>query len=364
MAYEFSKVDILIFDYHPAIGALESFEQIHSEFRFLVDPLEYATRYKSSEPIQKQHFKIHPMKWRMLAHNHFWKHYQTVGESSAAPDFWKLQMPFVCHPLQSKIELDTNNPNFKGRVRTFAYLSGIGWSTNLEIRLLGMIKPSQLRDFVHKLFLAPVFTVDGVAKTLKDTFVNFADHMMQDIYMPQLVAPPRIKRHFVISLSEFTGDISHYRSQGLGLKQMPASDRAMMHSILMGQTISVPEVIQLEKTNSFARTEYLGADFALTYFDHGTLVFLQRAALKGSKLWKKKKRHAIRCHAANIRNYSLMTLVQYRFYAETAKYAGKKDKIDLLRESIKKNLIDLPSKYDNPLSEAFHERYNPTKIRR
>lgn len=374
MPYEFQKVDILVFDYHPAIGALESADQIQNDVRFVVEPIDYIARHKSGEELQKKHFKIGPMKWRMLSHNHFWKHYQTAGESSVTPDFWSLQIPFVCRPLESKIEVDTTNPNFEGRARAFTFLSGIGWSTNLEIRLFGTIKPKQLRDFVGKLLVgAPIFALSGEAKTLKDIFVDFSDRVMADIYVPELVAPPRIKRHLIISLSEFTGDISYYRSKGLGADQMPASDRAMMHSILQGKEISMQDVIKLEREKEekrrFVQVEFLGADFALTYFEHGTLIFLQRAALRNSALWekkrkrkaKKRKRNTMKCHAANVRSYSLMTLAMRRFYADTAKHAGRQNKVDLLRQSIEKNLIDLPSKYDNPLSTAFREKYNSTK---
>ena len=133
-----------------------------------------------------------------------------------------------------------------------------------------------------------------------------------------------------------------------------------MHSILRGRDVTVPEVIRLEREKKFLQVDFIGPDFALTYFDHGTLVFLQRASLKGTEL-SQRKRRAVTCHAANIRNYSLMTLALHRFYADTAKYSGKKDKIDLLRDSIAKSLAELPYQYTNPFCKAFHANYGPTR---
>ena len=309
-----------------------------------------------------------PLRWRTMTYHHFWKYYQLIHQLGAA-DFWKLQMPFIGHPTHTDITLVTGSADFTGVVRPLLFLSAMGWSTNLNIRLRGHMRPSHLQDFVsllpHK--SASFFEVNGTRKTLPEVFEFFAARVRQDVYQPNLVDTLKLKRYLVMTLSQFSGEIGFYRSPSAGVKQIqiPAADRALLHSILTGTTLDVPELIRREQQKKFLLTRFAdpldstNPDFALTYFDHGSLIFMQRTALTENYTQWKGRRAAMRCHASNIRNYLLMTLTLYSFYRDTKKEAAVSDKVAALRHSIHTTLLELPRSYTNPFCLSFHGNYGP-----
>jgi hypothetical protein len=365
MAYEFQTVDISIFDFHVVIEALLNNNAIQPQFRFLTTATDYNLQYQSGQAVQTANLKIQPLSWRMLEHHHFWKYYKFCQSDGGRPDFWKLQMPFVCVQNQSQnlINLHTDSSNFAGTVRAFVFLSGMGWSTNLEIRLRGQIKPEELTNFVQRLprTSASLFEINGNRKNLPDTFEYFSNLLKKEVYQPNIAEHLTIPRHHVINLTQFTGDIAHFRKGRADDKTMPAADRALMHSILLGEEIGIPRLAIIEKEKKFLLTEFIEnePDFALSYFDRGTLLFMQKTALTSNYAKWKARRKSMRCHSFNIRNCLLMMLTLQQFYRFIEKSALTNAKIKLLRDDIGTTIRELPHWYNNRFCQSFYYNHGP-----
>src|SRR6185437_4708687 len=83
-------------------------------------------------------------------------------------------------------------------------------------------------------------------------------------------------RHMVVSLSQFDGPIQSYRpSEYSDDQRMPDADRALMHSILLGEKITIPDLAKRESGKKFMLTQFGRANFAISYFDIGTFLFMQ-----------------------------------------------------------------------------------------
>jgi hypothetical protein len=369
MAYEFQAVDISVFDYHEMLAPLTAPGLTKPGFDFLVDETLYESTYKAGQTIHSTHFDAQPLKWRTLNFHHFWKYYQTIWYPGGQPEFWKLQMPLVCKPTQARIEVVTGSADFNGKVVPTVFLSPNGWSTNLDIMLRGKMTPGQLRDFVGSLpdQKAPLFRASGQSAngqnlnnepmSLPQVFRFLSEQIKRDVYAPNLVAPVRVKRYLIVTLSEFSGEeIRHYLSPRTDLKQMPEASRQVMHAILGGKPVSLAQLLAMESKQpghqSFLLTRFNGPDFAITYFDYGTLVFMQQTSVSG---FHPPRRKAMQCHSSNLRNYLVMTHALSWFYRDTAKETDPK--IVALRKYIKADLEQMPNKLTSPLALTFHANY-------
>jgi hypothetical protein len=372
MAYEFQAVDISVFDYHEMLAPLTGPGLTRPAFNFLTDPAQYDAFYKAGQAIQSAHFDARPLPWRTLSFHHFWKHYQTIWYPGGQPEFWKLQMPVICKPRGAEFEVVTGLPGVTGRVRPTVFLFPHGWSNNLDISLRGRMTADELRDFVGRLLRqkAAVFTVDGVAAdgapmqkqpmTLPQVFSLLSAQLGKDVYVPNLVSTLRLKHYAVITLAEFDGEqIRYYLSQRPGTSQMPEAGRRVMHAILGGEPVSVAQLLGMERRQAghrrFLLTRFNEADFAITYFDYGTLVFWQETSVAGFQPPQKKE---MRCRSSNLRNYLIMTHALLWFYKDTA--AEKDPKVVALRGHVATDLQQMPSKFINPFSITFHDAYVPS----
>jgi hypothetical protein len=359
MSYEFQAVDLSVFDFHLMRDPLLNASAIQPQFNFLTGENGYNEQYQQGAAILTANLSVRPLNWRMLTYHHFWKYYQTIWPKDETYNFWKLQMPFICKLTNTQIKLVTGSPDFDGTVRSTVYLSAMGWSTNLDIHLRGKMKPAQLQAFVHQLPSkgASVFEVDGQRMPLPDVFKFIAQMVRQNIYGTKAIDSLGIMRHLIITLSQFTGGIAYYGAGPSGAKQMTAADRAMIHSIWRGATVSVPQVIKMENEKKFLLTKYYtGPDFALTDFDYGTLLFMQQTA--GQEFGGgQSPRGKMRCHSSNIRNYLIMSLDLLSFYRGTKQNEAGNPVIKALREHIKSTLSDIPHRYRNPFCQAFHTKH-------
>src|SRR5205823_4773804 len=150
----------------------------------------------------------------------------------------------------------------------------------------------------------------------------------------------KVPRHMVTSISRFKGPTRNYASEAQ--PAMPASDRACMHSCLLGRQVLTETVPAVEQAKKYLLTLFEEEGFALTYFEEGSLVFLP------SKAIDPRKREAMGCLASNLRHCTMMLLALSGLYQESAKYAGKADTIGKLRDAVGSQLQDLPGRYTNP----------------
>jgi hypothetical protein len=190
------------------------------------------------------------------------------------------------------------------------------------------------------------------------TFRRYIDRY-KDVYKPNYLPVDKLKiaRHCVLSLTQVTGAVSHYDRDDKWLidgveDTMADGDRALMHSLLRGRSISVNELAEREQKKEYIITKfgYGSSEFALTDFRQGTLLFMQDSAKTSSR------RASLRCLASNIRRCSVMTLLLQHFYDDSARYAKENTVIANLRESIKTTLKELSSYYTNKYCRALYTK--------
>lgn len=363
MAYKFQAVDLSFFDFHMVLDPLLNPASINSDFGFLVDPVAYQKQYQSGLAMWNTDIKVSPLKWRTLTYHHFWKYYQTIWSDGGVYDFWKLQMPFIGKPMAAvPLTFDSGSPAVQGVARVTVFLTAMGWSTNVDLHLRGDMTPEWLSKLVGQIFKASGgnFKLDGTRQSLAGVFEHVGNLVRSAIYSAKIIDSLRIKRHTIITLSSFTGPITNYFATQSSRKQMPPADRALFHSILKGAPMDYSDVIKLENPRKFLLTQYSnGPDFAITYFDHGTLLFMQQSALFTGDV-DRLRRSKMRCHSSNIRNYLLTTLDLYSFCRDSKKSAELNPKVKSLREAALYTLHDIPNKYTNQFCESFHQNFGPT----
>jgi hypothetical protein len=299
-----------------------------------------------------------------MKYHFFWKHYQLIHQNGG-PDFWTLQMPFVGRPRSMPITVVTGSPDFSAVVRPSVHLSAMGWSTTLGVRLRGKMKPGDVQAFVRNLSLqsAAPFEVAGARLTLPALFDRFTKSVLKDVYQSSVVDALKLRRYLLMTPVRFSGDVAFYKVPNVP-KQMAGSDRATLHSMLKGASIQTLDVVQLETEKKFLVTHFVdptGAsnpDFAITYFDYGTLLFMQRTANGSDESRWKTRRSAMQCHAANIGHYLQTTLSLQAFYRD-AKSSATTPTGQTLMQSIRHTLEVLPARYTNQFTQSFHQSYGP-----
>ena len=364
MSYEFQIVDLFIFDFHVPVNALFNATNMRPGLEFLTDSTKYNAQYQSGTPIDTPTFRFRPLNWRTFTYHFFWKYYQLIHQN-AGPDFWRLQMPFIGHRQATSMKVVTGSSDFDGTVSASVFLSAIGWSTALRIRLRGQMKPSAIQQFVGRLSAksAPAFEVNGARRTLPEVFELFTTDVLKEVYQPGVIDTLKVRRYLVVTPVRFTGDVGFYRVPGA--RPIASADRAALHAMLKGAPVSVSDVVNLETGRKFLITRFVDAagasnpDFAITYFDYGTLLFMQRSAQGDDPERWKSRRGAMRCHAKNIGNYLLMTLSLNAFYRDMSQSDTSTPERKALCDSIRLTLATLPTRYTNQYTQSFHKSWGP-----
>jgi hypothetical protein len=344
---------MFIFDVHFTLKPLITAALLRENFRFLVDADLYSKQYVMA-PTETKNFTISPISPRERKREHFWKYY---GSSSliAFSDVWALQLPFVCRP-KNVVTLAMQPSNFTVSLYPVIYLFPLGWSTNIECCVEGEIDENELISFIGKIRSAGERPLKFNQKeySVSKFFEALAMQLKTDIFLNPSSAEDVAKtpRHMVISLSQFNGPIEQYRSRYTEDDRMPDADRALMHSILLGQKIAIPDLAGKESGKKFMLTQFAGASFAISYFDIGTLLFMQEQAEP-----EKNRRESIRCMATNIRNFSMSSFALLAFYEELADIENPDSKITALQQIMKRRLSELPKRYNNALCRAWYQNY-------
>ncbi len=357
MAYVFQNVHIFAFDVHATTRHLLQPKLLRPEFAFLSNAVAYRKRHKAGAPIKTAHFLVQPLPRRERIWNHFWKAYGRIWHGKSADD-WKLQMPFVCRPLDTKAEVDTGGESFRINVRPVIYLSSLGWSNNLEISISGSITPEDLTTFVRLLpQQLPWLRLNGVPRDLHGAFQHFTTQLQADLYAnsQQAVNERVLNRYLIISLAQCTGPAAPYAtSWDPESAHMDGASRALMHGILSGEEISLAKLSEMEKKENkkFLLTRFGEGGFALTYFDQRTLLFLHDRAMA-----RPNRRKLLRCLGANIRTCTMMSLILLHFYNRSALQASAHAQTRALRKAIEHTLRDLPARYTNAFCRALYLKH-------
>ncbi|MEK6285105.1 MAG: hypothetical protein AABO57_05135 [Acidobacteriota bacterium] len=355
MAYLFHEVNFYIFDVHTVLKPLRSSGCLQPAFSFLNNEAEYRNQYDKSKVVQTASFNVHPLTKRSLIHNHFWKRYKDIWLAGSKPDYWKLQLPFVCQPRNTKVRLDAGVTALRGSVRPVVFLSAVGWSSNLYIHLSGDIDPGQLIELTGKLDRGEaVFQVNGKNKSIVEIFKLFAGQLGREIYLPDCspVDTQSISRYLITSVARFSGPLMYYRSRSGATTDMADTDRALMLSILRGRPLNLADWAAETNDKKFSLTySDKRPDFGLIDFRRAALLFMQEAASKNGQ-------GKLRCYGSNVRLCYLMVMALVEFYRDSETDAATSSQINSLRENIKGTLKQLPKVYKpNKFCEALYSNH-------
>ena len=360
MPYQFQRVEIRAFDFHLMLAPLAGGTQPIAAFNHLVDPALYNQKYNAVAPTNTANLSFIPLHWRTLNYHHFWKYYQVIHPAGGGKyDFWKLQMPFI-GTVGDPIKLSSGLPNVNGTVEASIFLSAIGWSTNLNISLSGQMTTAQLSEFVGKLSTktAPLFEVGPRKLTLPELFEYLGKIVLSGVYEPKSIDETRIKRQLIVCPFEATGPVAYYEGDQGG-PRISTSDRASLHSIIQGTPISFDDVRNIENEKKALVTQFHdGPDFALTYFNKGTLLFMLNTAIAGGP-YRRTLQKKLECLLTNIRNYLVITLSLYEFCYATEKNPNLDAKTKALRGDLLYALRAIPQHYSNHFCQSFHNNFTP-----
>lgn len=348
MAYSFKHVTIYAFDIHPAVSFLKdpSRDYLQSNFEFLKSRDAYEHLYWSDQPVQTASFTFKGLSSNNLKKSHFWKSFGNISISNGRPDIWHLQMPFADKHVKTNLKLDYDIPGVSITVVPSVYLSALGWSVNLKMDLEGNIKKSLLIDFVGWLTSGEKsdfsFKIGSDLKTPKEVFRFFNNLIQEEVYKKENPPHPGMKiiRQLVISVNSYEGDITRY-------PEMPTDEKALMRSILFGRNID-PLVLAKEESNfpltkTFITTS--GTNFALTHFEQGTFIFLQREANNREPVNKAYKRK-VACFAANCKHCLMISYLLWQFYTQSGNQVVETD-LGKLKTTIPQTLKSLPENFSN-----------------
>jgi hypothetical protein len=359
MAYEFRRIDMFAFDVHFTLKPLNTANLLQTQFNFLVDPVLYPKQYAVDAPIETQNFSIRPITRKQRQLDHFWKYY---GSSSVIPssDAWSLQLPFLCEP-KNALSLIIPPKSFAVTLKPVIYLLPLGWSTNLEFTLEGEADTNELIGFVGAIRSASKrpFQVNGKDYSLSRLFELLASQLRRDIFLDPDSAEDVVKtpKHIVISLSQFAGPpVQPYRPLYPTGVHMPDADRALLHSILIGEKILIPDLAAREAGKQFMLTQLNGTNFAVTYFDIGTLLFMQEQAAD------RERQRSIVCMASNIRKFSLSALALLAFYEELEEelkdLQPPDPKLETMLRILRRRLSEIPRKCNSALCRTWYQNYS------
>lgn len=359
MGKQFGTVEIFAFDLHTALRPLV-LKTVHDRFQFLVVPDLYRDCYKSSaQKIETKHFIISPLAPGAVRRHHLWSRY-TSTEAASDPDYWKLQMPFQCQPRNADLKL-ASLTGLKSEIKASIWLFPLGWSTHIEFVLSGKVAAQALVTLSNELHHGKPVLLSGQERRLADVFRWFSHRLTTDIYRDFQNAYDTLKvpRHLIISLGNYSGPFEAYRPGSA--TGMPLTTRALMHSILLGRVISDDDLLSVEKDieakgggkNKFLLTALQpenrseSPDFGITYFDHGSLLLVQK------EFSSKAKRESFHCFGSNVRYFSMLALAWAAFDEEISRLEQQLQPAHLQEIKPKQQLTAFRQRYKSRFSESF-----------
>lgn len=361
MKHTFHVVDITVFDVHTTVKPLIIKDCVRPELSFLVNEHLYRQQHQSRAAIETADFRIKPLKYSSRQYTYFWKNYLNVWPEKWS-DYWKLQIPFTCEPRGANLSVIDADTDIEIKLRPVIYLSALGWSTHLTLQLKGDMKLEQVRSLIGKLRSkdedGQIFRLKGENVSLSGVFKYLSERMRETLYKPNRAVSEKldetnVHRHFVVSLTNFSGAIYYYKSKWWHRdERMTNADQATLHSILHGRPIPVKEFAYLTRDNKFSLIHFKGPDLALSYFNLGTLIFLQQSAAKSSR------RVSMQCLASNITNCSMMSLMFLYFHGQATKLGRSNPLVGELLKYVEEGLQRMPERYTNKFCEKLFSNHS------
>ena len=360
MGLRFGDVVLFVFDVHITPSPLQDDSLLRSPFRFLADPTGFRNAFAEHTVTQGLHFEVCPLSWRDRMRNRFWRAFLSIASQDGRPDVWLQQAPFFAS--SPTVGLGPNTKIWSGlgvpavAVRASIALWAWGWSTQLEMRLRGDLDCARLSAVIGSLRDpgATPFLLGTRPVGVSSVFAYFAKLVREELF--EKGAEPSItlavSRHFVIAPLRFESPPSPpYRRGSSNSNSMPDAARADLHSILQGRSVDLPELVALEKGSEFLLTQFgSGVDFALSYFNRGTLVLMQGAG----KMRTPKKLY---CLASNIRTCTMMAMGLTQLTIRAGALANPGRIATDLQGSASHTLRELPRQYRNAFCQNWFAQH-------
>jgi hypothetical protein len=354
MAYEFGRVDLHVFDFHLSLSPIVVAASLKPPMAFLSSPELYSKKFEEP-PFATGDFRIRPLPRKSRLYHHFWRYYSGSFDKL---DPWRLSLPFMCEHTGNKLSVLSPGPGIRAFARPATYLFPFGWSNTIEISLQGKMSPNIVKQFVGNLRKSRngPFQLNGKDLALSSVFGEYSNQLKKACFIDGTAATDfrRLDRYIIVNISRFTGDVVPYKNwTGVG-PAMSATDKAMFHSLLLGEDVPMAQVAG--NSADFLLTRYHGAGFALSYFERGTLLFLQEAANAPHKTG------ALRCFSNNILLCLMMmrSLLGFHAWPDTQS-ADDSTLLGQTRDMAKQQLLAIPSRYTNPLCQTWFQYYGPWK---
>jgi hypothetical protein len=366
MAYVFQDIVIYAFDVHTTVAPFTNDKCFVESLSFLSDPEQYRQQSAVGKVVETDSFTIKPLTPDEIEH-HFWAAYSNSWRNGEVPDYWRLQLPFRCEVKAQTLALDAGHPALKVFIKPEIFLTAIGWSTNLYIRIKGALNTQQLQSLVARLFQsqAKPFLIAGEAQTLTGVFGHFKDKMKKEVYAQKKpdVDKLTLEKNYVLSPVTFTGQTRYYcpprkadhpepawtydLNSGERMSQLEC---ASMLGILYGSAPTIGEWSE-RSYKTFSHGKMRGPSFSLTDLKVGTFLFMQENAVADGTSKSKK---ALWCYTSNVRLCSMMIPLLVKFHKHSSREASRNPKIAELREAIAVTLKELPDNCLNAVCRRIH----------
>lgn len=367
--YMFQTVYLQAFDLHIVTQPLGDITMLQDDCRFLADPILYQQSYLNSSQLRSKRLSIAPFAKRNFTYNHFWNFYGSIKHQlqQQEPDYWRLQVPFKCRLLKWDLKVILEGAKFEVTVRPEIEVSALGWSTSLKFRLAGEISVEQLTEFVGKLRGkatagdANILELNGTRLPLWKVFRAVQEEMFGEVYSGQ--NPPQetrvLDRYIIVCPARFTGPLKSFKDE-YASNPMSGEECASFLGMLYGEPVAEERFEQEYSARKFTVVQFHNylQDFALSEFDKGTLLFMQKTAQAAEKYPRASRR--LDCFSSNVGAIVMMIRSLHYFYkcAYVRKYAGTNAVIGPLFKGVTTDLSELCQGYQHDFSKFMFSNFS------
>lgn len=331
-----NQLRIQVFDVHLHIPQVWDPTPLRPEMAFLVKRLDYARAYKRQGLPSSPDYTLAPL-GRELHVSRFWRHYRSLLPTKpgfAAPLPWDSHLPFVFTWRRPSLGYKPAQAGLTARIGATALLWPYGWSSNLEIDLSGEIAQDQIAEIAEDVRSSTPFVLDGQPVNLAKTFIGLTGWLKKALYLQPVQDAAPVKRRLVVSL--------HW--EGEGKREGWDADWAVQ---------AFPSPREAADARESIRTRLKGADFAVTFFQLGSLVSLSRRPDQSSS--------TLSCVSTNLRTFLGVAHTLLFLLDHGKHHTGVSPELDALLESGRDILNALPEGYRNPLCQQFLDHHRLAK---
>jgi hypothetical protein len=328
------------FDLHLCLRPLLNPALLARDFAFLAERDGYAQRFLNLPALELPNLVVRSLR-RELRRSRFWARYGSIlvpGLAAASKPIWDLQVPLHLQPRGFALKY---GPDPRAQLAASAFLFPAGWSTQLVLSPRGPQTLSALSSMVADILHGTPFQLGAAPRRLSQVFAECAARWCEQLYGSDVKTTLLRARYMVIELLSH-GEVPAFASSGSGASSiMSDADRARIHSTILGSTVEVPDLISREQAPNFLCTRFSHGDFALTYFDQGSLLSLSNTVRKG------KSARAAECLAGNVVACTMMAYFLAGFLNEAQDFAASEPRVAALCHAAGAAVRHLPSSYNS-----------------